>query len=172
VTAQIVRDMRPSDQLVLVERNDRFVDWLRARLAEEHTFHTARDRINLVHAAIEDLPEDEPYDLIISGLPLNNFSVANVEQIFGKLGRLLAPGGTLSFFQYVAVRKIKSVVSRRGERERLQGISRIFHELLMTKEVRREMVLANVPPAWVHHVRFTSRNQAEGARGRAGSRTS
>ena len=43
------------------------------------------DRIALIHAGVEDLPEDQPYDLIISGLPLNNFRVELVEQILAKL---------------------------------------------------------------------------------------
>jgi phosphatidylserine decarboxylase len=148
--------MRPSDQLVLVERNDEFVAWLRRRLAEAPEFQRAAGRIMLVHAAVEDLPEEEPFDLIVSGLPLNNFSAESVEQIFAKLRRLLSAGGVLSFFQYVAIRRAKSLVSRRAERERLRAISRLFHDVLGKHEVRRDLVVANVPPAWVHHVRFKS----------------
>jgi phospholipid N-methyltransferase len=154
VTGQIIRDMRPDDQLVLVERNDQFVAWLRRRLDEEPELQRAAGRISLVHAAVEDVPEDEPFDLIISGLPLNNFSAASVEQILAKLRRLLAPHGVLSFFEYVAIRRVKSVVSRRGERKRLREISRVFGDVLGSHEVGRDLVLANVPPAWVHHVRF------------------
>jgi hypothetical protein len=92
--------------------------------------------------------------LIVSGLPLNNFDVVMVGGILEKLKRLLAPGGTLSFFEYVAVRKAKSIISRQSERERLRGIGGLFDEMLGPHEVRRDLVLANVTPAWVHHVRF------------------
>lgn len=146
--------MWPNDQLFLVERNDQFVAHLRARLADDPTFSPMADRVVMYHASVEDLPEDSPYDLIVSGLPLNNFSVELVARILEKLRRLLAPGGTLSFFEYVAVRKAKSLLSARAERERLRGIGRIFHDLLSKHEVRRDLVLANVSPAWVHHVRF------------------
>jgi phospholipid N-methyltransferase len=94
--------------------------------------------------------------LIISGLPLNNFSVELVDQILAKLRRLLAPGGTLSFFEYVAVRRVKSLASSRAERARLRGVGRVMEEMLHANEMHRELVLANVPPAWVHHVRFGS----------------
>ena len=60
---------------------------------------------------MEDLPADEPYDLIISGLPLNNFSVADVERILEVMHRLLRPGGTLSFFEYIAIRPARALVS-------------------------------------------------------------
>jgi phosphatidylethanolamine/phosphatidyl-N-methylethanolamine N-methyltransferase len=154
VTGQIIRAMRANDRLDLVERNDQFVAQLRTRLAEDPAFASLTDRITLHHASVEDLPEDRPYDLIVSGLPLNNFAVETVDMILKKLHRLLAPGGTLSFFEYVAVRKAKSAISSLTERERLRGIGSIFDEMLSKHEVRRDLVLANVTPAWVHHVRF------------------
>jgi phospholipid N-methyltransferase len=152
VTVQIIADMRPQDRLVLVERNEQFVAHLTHRLAEIPAAQSLRDRISLVHAAVEDLPDDEPFDLIVSGLPLNNFAVDSVQQILTKLSRLLAAGGTLSFFEYVAVRRAKSLVCSRTDRERLQGITRVLGDFLQA-EVQRDLVMANVPPAWVHHVR-------------------
>lgn len=153
VTLSIARDMRPADRLVLVERNDEFVAWLRGRLAEVPALRAAADRITLLHMAIEDLPEDAPYDVIVSGLPLNNFAAESVAQILVKLERLLAADGILSFFEYVAIRKVKTLASRANERARLRSIGRQFAELFRSQEVARDLVLANVPPAWVHHVR-------------------
>jgi len=146
--------MRPNDQLTLVERNEQFVAFLRQRLAETGAFQHAAGRLTLLHAAVEDLPEEMRYDLIISGLPLNNFQVDDVSHILAKLRRLLAAGGTLSFFEYVAIRRAKSLVSRRAERDRLRAIGRVLNQALGANEVRRDLVLANVPPAWVHHVRL------------------
>jgi phosphatidylethanolamine/phosphatidyl-N-methylethanolamine N-methyltransferase len=167
VTGRIIHSMRPMDQLVLVERNEQFVAQLRARLADESAFSGVADRITLLHASVEELPEDVSYDVIISGLPLNNFAVETVDQILAKLQRLLAPGGTLSFFEYVAVRRAKSLVSPR-ERQRLGGIGRLFDELLGANEICCDLVWANMPPAWVHHVRFTAGSKEHGA----GSKTS
>jgi phosphatidylethanolamine/phosphatidyl-N-methylethanolamine N-methyltransferase len=163
VTREILAALRPTDHLTLVELNDQFVEFLRDRLNSDADFQRVNDRIALVHASVLDLPENEPYDLIISGLPLNNFDVAFIEQILAKIERLLTPGGTLSFFEYVAVRKAKSLISGREQRERLQGITRIFSGLQRHK-VRRDLVLANVTPAWVHHVRFAARSEELGAR--------
>src|SRR3954469_3406783 len=153
VTMQIIDDMRPNDRLVMVERNEQFVEHLKGRIAELCSNSTSDPRIVIVHASIEELPEDEPYDVIISGLPLNNFAIELVQQILSKLRRLVAPGGTVSFFEYVAVRKAKAIVSPRNDRERLRGISKVLGEFLRGAEIRRDLVLANVPPAWVHHVR-------------------
>ena len=153
VTRRIVAGMRPKDELDLVELNDQFVALLRARFASELPFCQAADRTRIHHSRIEELPADGSYDVVISGLPLNNFSAAEVEKILGILMGLLKPGGTLSFFEYIAIRQIRSVVSRRDERQRLRGIGRALDKVLDRGEIRRDWVWPNVPPAWVHHVR-------------------
>jgi phosphatidylethanolamine/phosphatidyl-N-methylethanolamine N-methyltransferase len=153
VTGHIVRALRDGDHLDLVERNDEFVARLRERLTSDELLRPHAERITLHHAGVEELPEDRPYDVIVSGLPLNNFSIALVEQLVGKLSRLLAPGGTLSFFEYIAIRPLKASLSSRAERERLRGIGRVMGKFLADYEIRRDRVLVNVPPAWVHHVR-------------------
>jgi phospholipid N-methyltransferase len=161
VTGHIVRAMRSDDRLDLVERNDEFAARLRERLVHDETLRPCAERITLHHAGVEELSEDRPYDVIVSGLPLNNFSVAFVEQLLAKLRRLLAPGGTLSFFEYIAVRRVKAALSRQAERERLREIGRLLDGFLAEHEVRRDRVLANVPPAWVHHLRLSTTGVAD-----------
>lgn len=155
VTDRIVRDLGPADHLTLVERNEAFVGHLREHLQAAQPAALAASRVEMVHASVEDLPEEQPFDLIISGLPLNNFSVSLVEMLLGKMMSLLRPGGTLSFFEYVAIRRAKSLVCSASDRERLRGIARVLNDLLGPAEIRRDLVLANVPPAWVHHVKKT-----------------
>jgi phosphatidylethanolamine/phosphatidyl-N-methylethanolamine N-methyltransferase len=154
VSGHIVRAMRAEDRLDLVERNDEFAARLAERLTHDELLRPCAERITLHHASVEELTEDPPYDVIVSGLPLNNFSVEFVQQLLGKLQRLLAPGGTLSFFEYVAIRRVKAMLSRQAERERLQGIGQLMDGFLDAHEIRRDRVLTNVPPAWVHHVRL------------------
>jgi phospholipid N-methyltransferase len=154
VTREIIRAMGPDDRLELVELNGRFVEFLTGKLSTDVRYSCAADRVHLTHAAVQQLPAEVHYDAIISGLPLNNFTPDLVREIIGKLRELLAPGGTLSFFEYIAIRQAKSLVCRRAERRRLAEIGRTLDELLRKHEVRRDRVLTNVPPAWVHHVRF------------------
>jgi phosphatidylserine decarboxylase len=150
--------MGPHDQLLLVERNQQFVARLRRRLADEPAFRSVAKRVTLIAGSVEELPEDDPFDFVVSGLPLNNFSAELVNHIVKKLRRLLTPSGTLSFFEYVAIRRAKSLLSARGERKRLRGVEAVLAELLTQHEIDRDLVLANVPPAWVHHVRFAPEN--------------
>ncbi len=153
VTSQIVRKLGTLDRLDLVELNQQFVDRLNERFAHEPAFQAVAPRSRVLHQSVESLSAAEPYDLIISGLPLNNFSVADVRSILSALVRLLAPGGLLSFFQYIAIRPARALVSGPAERARLRGIGQALGALLGPHEIRRDWVWPNIPPAWVHHVR-------------------
>jgi len=155
VTRHIAARMGHADLLHLVELNDTFVAELRAALASEPILQRVADRTQIFHSAVESLPGKACYDVVISGLPLNNFTVCEVEQILGKLAGLLKPGGTLSFFEYIAIRHARALVSGRVERDRLRGISRVLGAVLGPHEFRRDWVWPNVPPAWVHHLRFS-----------------
>jgi phospholipid N-methyltransferase len=152
-TAQLVRLLATNnDRLRIVELNDAFVEFLRQRFTSEPEFQLVADRCEIVHDRLENLPHDRQYDLIVSGLPLNNFSVELVESLLGCFERLLKPGGVVSFFEYIAIRRAKAAFSGRHDRQRLQGIARLIDRFLADREIRRDSVLLNMPPAWVHHV--------------------
>lgn len=154
VTRQIVARMGPQDHFDLVELNSAFVTHLRRRFASEPGFVRVADRTRVIHQRVEELPLVPTYDLIISGLPLNNFAAADVRSVLSAFTKLLQPGGTLSFFEYVAVRPTRTLVSGGKDRHRLREIGHALKEVLSKHEIRRDWVLPNVPPAWVHHVRF------------------
>ena len=151
VTRYIVGQMQATDTLCLVETNANFVAHLRKRFAAERAFEHVHPRTEIVESRVEEMPGSAPFDVIISGLPLNNFTPQDVTQILRILWERLAPGGHLSFFQYIAIRRVKRIVSRRGERQRLAAVDSILSDFLRD-ETRREAVLANLPPAWVHHL--------------------
>ncbi len=154
VTRRIIAVLKPGDRLDLVELNDSFVKRLHHRLKTERACQRVAQRTRVLHCPVEELPRDGGYDLIISGLPLNNFSVTAVERILATMTGLLKPGGILSFFEYIAIRRAKALISGRAARARLRGIGKVMGALLGEREIRRDRILINVPPAWVHHVRL------------------
>ena len=152
-TAQLVQLLGPHDQLKIVELNDTFVEFLRRRFEHEPEFQLAADRCEIIHDGVQNLSVESQYDVIISGLPLNNFSIELVESLLASFERLLKPGGVISFFEYIAIRKAKAAVSSRKDRARLQGIAERIERFIAGREIRRDAVFLNLPPAWVHHVR-------------------
>ena len=155
VTRVIAKRMGPNDQLDLVELNGSFAECLRKEMDGDGFLHKMADRTRVLEMPVEQLDGEKQYDVIISGLPLNNFPVDSVMQILGAFRELVAPGGTISFFEYVAIRRAKALVSGASTRERLRGISRVLGDFLGQHEIRRDGIWTNVPPAWVHHVRVS-----------------
>jgi phospholipid N-methyltransferase len=154
VTQWIVSGLKPHDRFDLVELNDRFVERLRQRFKTEPAFQAVADRSNVLHCPVEELTDERAYDVIVCGLPFNNFSAATVEHILTTLAKLAKPGGTLSFFEYFAVRPLRSLVSRREERQRLQGVGQAIAAARHGRQIRQDLIWPNIPPAWVHHLRF------------------
>ncbi len=154
VTQEIVRRLGPGDRLELVELNEQFVAHLRRRLATEPLFQSAADQIGIWQENIEHFSAPEPFDVVISGLPLNNFSVDEVGRLIGAIRRHMRAGASLSFFEYVAIRRAKALVSPRADRQRLRGIGQTLDGLCRQHRSGRDLVWGNFPPAWVHHLTF------------------
>ena len=154
VTRQIAQAMQPQDRLDLVEINPEFVRVLNEQIQNEPVLQAVADRIRVLNQPIEDVEDSDPYDVIISGLPFNNFDGNLVASILQRLEQLACPAGRLSFFEYVGIRKLKSTVSPgRKTRERMRSVTASLNQYLAA-ETSRDTILRNVPPAWVHHVQF------------------
>jgi len=153
VTRHIVNQMGPQDRLDLVELNETFAANLARKLEEEPGFRAVAERTNLHQCRLEDFRDDAPYEFIISGLPLNNFAADSVSDIFDTYFRLLAPGGVLSYFEYMYVRPLRRLVARGPERHRLTQLDQVMQPYVSKRRFRRNWVFANVPPAWVQHLK-------------------
>jgi phosphatidylethanolamine/phosphatidyl-N-methylethanolamine N-methyltransferase len=81
------------------------------------------------------------------------FSPAFVGRVMDVFFDFLAPGGVLSFFEYMYVRPVRGLVSRGSERARIKDIDRVLNGRLEQHGVRRDWVFLNLPPAWVQHLR-------------------
>jgi phospholipid N-methyltransferase len=153
VTRRIVGRMGADDRLDMVELNETFVRLLEDRFRNDREFQPVADRARVLHCPVENLAGDDRYDVIVSGLPLNNFTGPEVEGILASLIARLTPGGTLSFFEYIAMRPARAMFVGRADRARLREVGQAMRAAFSRNEIRREAVLLNVPPAWVHHLR-------------------
>jgi phospholipid N-methyltransferase len=164
VTREIARRLLPDDRLDAVEINGRFVELMEDRLETDRILWPRRHQIHIIHAAVQDLAGDSVYDYIVSGLPLNNFQVDLVREVFATYTRLLKPGGMLSFYEYTLVRQIKTPFVSRRERRRLFRVGRVMRGYIRNYQVRREGIFINVPPATVRHLRLKPTSTAAAKR--------
>jgi len=156
VTTELVRCLRPEDTLDIVEINPRFAQIIRERQAAEPAFRKQGGRIRVINAPVQEVPGQGCYDFIISGLPLNNFEPGVVRSIFDAFRRLLAPSGTLTFFEYTYIRQLKTPFVKRPERRRLFRVGRIVEGFIRRCGIQSDQVIANIPPATVHHLQLST----------------
>lgn len=153
VTRRIVRLLRPGDRFDLIELNDTFADILRAKFRTDDAWR-AVSGFSAVHCLpLQEFREEAPYDIVISGLPTTNFDVPLVREVFAAYVRLLAPGGTLSFFEYMFLRSIRKRVWHKADRVRLTAMDEVIAPYFAQLRFARSWVFGNFPPAWVHHLR-------------------
>jgi phospholipid N-methyltransferase len=155
VTAEILRRLRPADKFDIVEINERFVAVLRKRFAAEPLFRRRRGLVRLLHAPLQEMPGEGVYDFLVSGLPLNNFPVSLVREVFRAYRRLLKPHGVLSYFEYAGIRRLKLPFVKGRERKRLLCVGRLVERQIRLYQFREDLVYWNMPPAVARHLRFT-----------------
>ena len=156
VTAEILRQLRPGDRLDMVEINPHFVEVLRHRFEAEPLWQSRQPQTELIQAPLQEMPGAAVYDYMISGLPLNNFSLALVREIFQAYRRLLKPDGILSYFEYLAIRNLKIAFVPPKEQRRLRVLSKFLRRRIRTCQIREQWVLLNFPPAVARHFCFSS----------------
>ncbi len=154
ITAEIVRHMRPDDSLVLCELNGDFVAFLADRMATDPTFAARRSQITLQHANVQDLDADDRFDFIISAIPFVNCPPEVVESILAYYRTVLKPDGVLSFIEFAYLRAVRLKMMSLDAREQAEAAIAVMARDVDSHVFRRDLVIRNVPPAWVRHLRF------------------
>lgn len=153
-TAALAKRMNGQGQLDLWEINPDFVAHLRRRIDSDAAFASMRHNIHLHQGDIRDLPAQPTFDAIVSGLPFNNFSAEEVRGFLEHFRSLLKLGGTLSYFEYVAIRRLQAPFVGKERRTRLKGISDVVETFSRAHQVKSIIVPINIPPARVRHLCF------------------
>ncbi len=153
-TDHIMHKIQPGDELHLCEINESFAQHLQHRLQTEPHWQQHQERTTLHHQPVEELESLEPFDLIISGLPFNNFEPTLVRQILSSYSRLIQPKGRLIFFEYYAVRNMKKPFASQEEWNKVSAVSNVLQEFLTSFEEKTLFVTFNLPPSIVHVCRI------------------
>lgn len=152
-TERILKHLRDGDRFDIVELNPAFCDELERRLLAPHRRRHPGACVTLHRAPIQEAPLRGPYDLIVCGLPFNNFPPALVRSIFRRMMSLLREGGELAYFEYAGVRTFKAPLVGASGRKRLRGIEHVGQSLRRRHKGSKELVLGNLPPAVAVHLR-------------------
>ena len=155
-THHILHRLGPDGQADIVELNPRFCDKLREDVVEPWAKQNRDRSATVIEGCIEDAALKPKYTTIVCGLPFNSFSPDVAERILQQLINLLAPSGTLAFFEYAGLPSLRCAFPgpwRHNAREH----RRCLQELTGSMVQQRQFIFRNILPAWAVFLR------AEGA---------
>ena len=159
LTQGLTLALGPNDWLTCVEMDPMFARGLRRRMRK---WRTQKDRPQLPHlelyeGSVLQFNPLAPYDWIVCGLPLNNFSPEFIEVFARKSAQLLKPNGHFIFFEYEKIRTIKRWFALPKERKRLVQLEALFRRWVLPRRVMTKIVWRNIPPARIHCMRCVER---------------
>jgi len=156
VTRYLGSVLRDDDELDICEVQNDFADILERDILSTPTFRrcVAEGRVRLLRSAVQELPYEQRYDYIISGLPFTVFSIEDVSAIFDVIRRCLKPDGVFSYFEYVAMRRATQALSLGRHRDRIRAVSSFLTKNIRAHQFAQRIVLLNFPPAAARHLRF------------------
>ncbi|MFZ9882327.1 MAG: class I SAM-dependent methyltransferase, partial [Phycisphaerales bacterium] len=157
-TRAILRRLRAGDQFDLVEINEKFCRNLERDILAKYRPRHPQVKVELHCMPIEKADLGGGYDLIVCGLPFNNFPPKLMRQIFRRMFALLKEGGEIAYFEYAGVRVMKAPVVDGAGRARLRKINTIGKSLRRRHQGRKELVLANFPPAIAYKLRGSKKS--------------
>ena len=143
LTVEILGSLAAGSHLDIYEVNPIFAGHLEKSFSQNDRGVT----VTVNNNRVQDLPEGAAYDVVVCGLPFNNFPPPLVRSIFRQLMELLKPGGELAYFEYAAVRVMKGAMVGDEGRKKLKSIGQVGEVLRKRHKGKRELVWSNVPPA-------------------------
>ncbi|MHB6904497.1 class I SAM-dependent methyltransferase [Streptomyces sp. DB-54] len=153
ITRALIPQLPAGSRLDVVDANRRFAIRLRHLVTTRPHLADAPARIHVHHTRIEHLDTHRRYDVIVSGLPLTNFTPQQVETIMNRYQELLHPGGTLTYFAYLGTRTARALLATPAETHRHRAVDEVLatHRRRYATDCRT--VWGNLPPARVWQLR-------------------
>lgn len=146
-TEVIANKMMPEDRLDVIELEKNLCVHLKDNFKK-------MGNVAIHCTSIVDFVPNKPYDIIVSGLPFNAFDSDLVQKILDKYISIVKDDGVISYFEYIFISSAKMFMTYGTSKENIKKIDKITSDFLKKYEFKKAKVIWNIPPAWVHHVRF------------------
>lgn len=144
----ILEKMRPQDSLDIVEYDESLCKLLQRRFGN-------LPNVKIHNISIFEFSPEYKYDVIVTGLPLNNFTSEEVACAFEKYASLSRSEGSFSYFEYMFFptlgQTLRKVFNHRKSYENVEKIHAIKQELQNRYPTEIDHVFWNMTPARAIH---------------------
>ena len=158
VTVQILRDMQPGDKLTIVEINETFLEKLKTKLADNADYQRHKENVNFVRAAVQELSDDNHYDIIVCSLPFLNFDIETIEGIFDKLRDVSKPHTVMTYYQYMGLRNLGRMVAPKNKKRDREIAESYFREIHSKQQIAKHRCWLNVLPINIYTLQMSHEN--------------
>lgn len=150
VSKVIIENLRPQDTLVLVELMPEFCDVLRKKFPAEQF-----PNVRIINENILDHAPAKQYDVCICTLPFNGFTPQLTQAILQKIQDIIKIKGYFSYVAYAFLPTIRYYLLKWGNsrKEFFQQLS-LMQNLNKRFQFERSLVWRNIPPIFIHHLKF------------------
>jgi 16S rRNA A1518/A1519 N6-dimethyltransferase RsmA/KsgA/DIM1 with predicted DNA glycosylase/AP lyase activity len=146
VTAKVLENLIEGDTLIVCELNPRMVERLSRNLEKNELYHQFKDQITIFEGPVQDVPEDKPFDCIISSLPFLNFELELVEDIFSKYKRVSTADTVMTYYEYIGLRSLGRTLSPPKRKNRLRQLDSYLRDLFERCQTARTRGWMNFLP--------------------------
>ncbi len=149
ISEAILKNLGKDDSLTIVELNPKFAMLLNSKKVEWMQKENS-PKIEVLNLDFLKFKTDTQFDVVIAGVPFNNFPLEVIEGFIQKIKLLSNKQTVFAYFEYLAARKIKDKLFREEE------ISIFFKKEVNPFSFKEKKIFLNVPPARVKFIRFFS----------------
>jgi phosphatidylethanolamine/phosphatidyl-N-methylethanolamine N-methyltransferase len=148
ITEMITRYLKPTDTLDAIEIDPTFCQMLKEK------FNT-KETVRVHSMPIEEWHPDYQYDLIISSLPFNNFSVQQVDQILKLFKKLIKPDGIFTYIGYMGAPLAKRIFLNKTDYADFMQKRKLLADFYQQFGTETIAVWLNLPPVYVYRLCIT-----------------
>jgi len=153
-TKKITSYLQVNDEFHICEINPSFAKHLKELVQQDPLFEPYKDKIFIHVMPVQEIDKHLKFDYIISSLPMNNFPVQVVKDIQIYYKNALKEQGTLSYFEYIGIRRTRCYLSQGENRMKVRELDTVLRSFIKQHEYYHQYVLLNIMPAHVRHLRF------------------
>jgi phosphatidylethanolamine/phosphatidyl-N-methylethanolamine N-methyltransferase len=143
-TDVIIKKLKPHDHLDVVELDHELCEILKRKFRNV-------DNVSIYEMSILDFHPRKKYDAVISSLPLTTNSVDFVSKVLNKYCQLTKDKGYVSYFEYIALPKIKLALLFGRSHRNFSKILALKQNFVDRYGKQADGVWLNFTPALVHH---------------------
>jgi phospholipid N-methyltransferase len=153
VTIPLIQEMRPGDSLTICEINPRFMKALKETLEREEAFQRNKHQIEFFLGAAQDIQAEAPFDVIVCALPVVNFDLDTVKEIFAKLRELSTPETLMTYYEYIGVRSFNQTIGAQSRKDRVSQVNGFLRDSGAVRNIDCTKVWLNLFPINIYTVK-------------------